>query len=60
MKFFEVLARFTLTLVIGALLAVILLEWAAGCGESYVDSQGVTHLNECLFINSLGATHENQ
>jgi hypothetical protein len=33
------------------LLAVMLMEWMVGCGESYVDSKGVTHLNECLFIN---------
>jgi len=32
-------------------LAALLLEWMAGCGESYVDSKGVTHLNECLFVN---------
>ena len=32
-------------------LAALLMEWMAGCGESYVDSKGVTHLNECLFIN---------
>lgn len=25
-------------------------EWAAGCGESYVDSKGKTHVNECLFL----------
>lgn len=33
------------------LLAALLLEWMVGCGESYVDSKGVTHLNECVFIN---------
>ena len=35
----------------GLLLAVLLVEWAVGCGESYVDSKGVTHPNECVFIN---------
>lgn len=35
----------------GLLLAVLLMEWMVGCGESYVDSKGVTHLNECVFIN---------
>lgn len=59
MKFLEAIACFTLTLVIGALLAVVLLEWAAGCGESYTDSQGVTHLNECLLINFTGDSHAN-
>jgi hypothetical protein len=23
----------------------------AGCGETYTDSKGVQHVNECLFIN---------
>ena len=30
--------------------AVVLVEWASGCGESYVDSKGKTHSNECVFI----------
>jgi hypothetical protein len=32
------------------LLAVLLLEWWVGCGETYVDALGVRHANECLFI----------
>jgi hypothetical protein len=32
---------------------LMLIEWAAGCGESYVDSKGKTHINECVFINKL-------
>jgi hypothetical protein len=32
-------------------LAVMIAEWAAGCGETYVDAKGNTHLHECLFIN---------
>ena len=31
--------------------AIVLLEWMAGCGETYVDSKGVRHANECIFIN---------
>lgn len=30
--------------------AFLLSEWAVGCGESYVDAKGKTHINECLFI----------
>lgn len=51
----EVVARVAEVLVglaIFALLVVLLLEAVAGCGESYVDSKGVTHLNECIFINA--------
>lgn len=36
---------------IGGLLAIMFLEWAAGCGESYIDAKGVTHSNECIIIN---------
>ena len=32
-------------------LAVITIEWFAGCGESYVDAYGKRHLNQCVFIN---------
>lgn len=32
-------------------MAVIAIEWMAGCGESYTDANGKTHLNECVFIN---------
>lgn len=30
--------------------AVLLIEWAAGCGESYTDAYNNTHQNECVFI----------
>lgn len=30
--------------------SVLLLEWAAGCGESYTDSRGRTHIGECIFL----------
>jgi hypothetical protein len=37
--------------IIGALILAfmlfMMLEWVSGCGESYVDSKGVTHVNEC-------------
>lgn len=34
----------------GALMALMLVEWAAGCGETYIDANGVRHSYECLFI----------
>lgn len=37
-------------LIMMAFLVVMVAEWAAGCGETYVDSKGVRHQNECLFI----------
>ena len=35
---------------LGLLGAVFLLEWMAGCGETYIDAKGVRHVNECIFI----------
>lgn len=29
--------------------AFLVAEWFAGCGEHYVDSKGVTHINRCLW-----------
>jgi len=38
-------------LAIGLVITVLLMEWMVGCGESYVDAQGVRHLYTCLFFN---------
>ncbi len=35
---------------ISVLGAVILIEWMAGCGETYTDAKGEQHANECIFI----------
>ena len=32
-----------------AFMAFMLVEWASGCGESYTDSKGKVHINECVF-----------
>ena len=37
--------------------ALFIAEWAAGCGEAYVDYFGKEHINECLFIQ-LGTAKE--
>lgn len=34
----------------GAFLAVIVVEWMAGCGETYVDAYGKRHQYECVFL----------
>ena len=44
------LFEFLLLCIGAALMAVIVLEWFAGCGESYIDSKGVSHKNECMFL----------
>lgn len=28
--------------------AYLMLEWAMGCGEAYVDAKGKTHVGECI------------
>lgn len=45
------LLRVAVVTVCSVLGAAFLLEWMAGCGETYTDSKGVQHANECLFIN---------
>lgn len=45
----EMLALLTFTLV-GVLFAVVLIEWAAGCGETYTDSTGARHHYDCAFV----------
>jgi hypothetical protein len=47
-------AEFLLAGLLGCALLFLLLEWASGCGETYVDSKGVTRVNTCFFINREG------
>ena len=30
--------------------AVLIIEWMAGCGETYVDAYGKRHQYECVFL----------
>jgi len=41
----------SVAILVSGLIVFVVLEWAAGCGETYVDADGVTHQYECLFIN---------
>ena len=49
-KIFTVVAEALVALAFGVALAVFVLEWWAGCGETYIDSKGVRHAHECIFI----------
>lgn len=40
-----------LTVTVSAFFAGVIIEWLAGCGETYVDAQGERHYYECVFIN---------
>jgi hypothetical protein len=33
---------------------LVAVEWAAGCGETYTDAQGVEHQHECMFLKPKG------
>jgi hypothetical protein len=54
MKYLKALGLWILQGLIGlalmAFFVVMVAEWAAGCGETYVDSKGIRHQNECIFI----------
>ena len=39
-------------------IAIVVIEWMAGCGESYVDANGVRHQYECVFIPQRNLTKE--
>ena len=42
---------FTILLALFALfMGVVLLEYLAGCGALYTDSEGVRHMGECLWL----------
>lgn len=45
-----VIAEMVFVAVVFAAMVVLTVEVLSGCGESYVDSKGVTHRNECIFI----------
>jgi len=45
-KFFEVLVVISFF----ALVGIMFIEWLAGCGESYVDAEGIRHVGQCVFV----------
>jgi hypothetical protein len=36
---------------IGIALALLLMEWMVGCGETYIDSKGERHKYACMFLD---------
>lgn len=40
-----------IAILFGIVGALLLVEWAVGCGETYTDSKGITHTSQCVFIN---------
>lgn len=41
-----------IVLVFVGFFAVILVEWFAGCGQTYIDAKGKAHTNKCLFLST--------
>ena len=50
-KFLQNLLSLLATLLIGVALGIVLIEYAAGCGDTYLDADGVRHAHECVFFN---------
>jgi hypothetical protein len=53
-KVLQFIGGAVLTTLFVGFMAVMFIEWMAGCGESYIDSKGVRHANECVIINHGG------
>jgi len=49
-RIFEVILTMLGMAAFAVLGAVFLIEWMAGCGETYIDAKGERHANECMFI----------
>jgi hypothetical protein len=33
-----------------AFMSIVMVEWASGCGQTWVDAQGVEHMGQCWII----------
>lgn len=51
-KFLETVLEWILFVGFAVLLSLFVMEWMAGCGETYTDSKGKVHQHECLFIDA--------
>ena len=55
MKLLKALVTVVMFVFIVAVFSLVILEFLAGCGAMYTDSEGVRHTRECLFINTGGS-----
>ena len=59
-KILKAIALWILQGIIGAVFvlcgALMLAEWFAGCGETYIDANGVRHNHQCIFLPSQNTT----
>jgi len=47
----KALLALMVAVLVAMLWAVALIEWVAGCGETYIDAKGERHEYACVFIN---------
>ena len=33
-----------------AFMSIVMVEWASGCGQTWVDAQGMEHIGQCWII----------
>jgi hypothetical protein len=50
-KLIKSIVTIALGCLFGILGAMLLVEWAAGCGETYIDANGLTHMYGCVFLS---------
>lgn len=46
----RIVLEVAVTLMFIAIGVVMLVEFMAGCGETYIDAKGYKHVNECIII----------
>ena len=49
-NFFDAVLCLLFAAILGSFFALMLLEYAYGCGVYYVDAEGVRRVGECLFL----------
>jgi hypothetical protein len=52
-RFFEILIQGIIGAAFVVFFAYLMLEWAVGCGETYTDSRGIKHANECVLTATI-------
>lgn len=50
--FVEKVAIALATIFMATTFTVMMVEWAVGCGETYVDAYGKRHAYECMFLTT--------
>ena len=57
-KIFDFVLGTAFAVAFAGLMAIVLIEWMAGCGESWVQADGSRVVGECVFIGSQTLTSD--